>query len=111
GRERESGPVVAVLDAACEDADHALMPGGVVEADAAALADRHLRDRILGLGLHLGLDRAALTVQVVELPRDVQRASAVAGDQALDAEAHVGEAPGRVEPRPEQEPQVEAACT
>src|SRR5690349_14107254 len=70
GREGEGGTVVAVLDASREDPDDALMPARVVEADAAALADRDLRYQVVGLRLHPGLDRAPLAVQIVELCRD-----------------------------------------
>src|SRR5712691_4530918 len=108
-RKRESRAVVAVLDAAGEDPDHALVPGRVVEADAARLADGELRQELLGLEPHVRLDRAPLVVELIELPRYVQGAPAVRSDETLDPEAHVGKAPGGVEPRREQESQIEGA--
>jgi len=72
--------VVAVLDAAGEDPDHALVPGRIVEADAARLADGELREELIGLEPHVRFDRAPLVVELVELPRDVQGAPAVFGD-------------------------------
>ena len=66
---------------------------------------RRPRQRLLQ---HLGLDVAPLAVQPVELLRAVRCARLVVGDQALDAEAHVGEAPGGVEARPGDEAEVEA---
>src|SRR6266511_4455758 len=108
-RKREGRAVVAVLDAAGEDPDHALVPGRIVEADAARLADVELREELLGLEPHVRLDRTPLVVELIELPRDVQGAPAVRSDEALDPEAHVGKAPGGVEPRREQESQIEGA--
>ena len=49
-----------------------------------------------------------VAVQPVELLRAVRGARLVVGDQALDAEAHVGEAAGGVEARPGDEAEVEA---
>src|SRR6266581_3251386 len=86
-RKREGRAMVAVLDAAGEDPDHALVPGRIVEADAARLADVELREELIGLEPHVRLDRAPLFV-----------------DETLDPEAHVGKAPGGVESRRKQEP-------
>src|SRR6266704_5011604 len=108
-RKREGRAMVAVLDAAGEDPDHALVPGRIVETDAARLADGELREELIGLEPHVRLDRAPLVVELVELPRDVQGAPAVRSDETLDPEAHVGKAPGGVQPRREQESQIEGA--
>src|SRR3970040_796695 len=48
-----------------------------------------------GLFQHSCFNLAALAVQPVELLRAVRGARLVVGDQAFDAQAHVGEAPGR----------------
>ena len=80
GGEREGRAVVAVLHAPGEDPDDTLVPGRVVEADAARLADGELREELVGLQPHVRLDRAPLLVELVELPRDVQGAPAVFGD-------------------------------
>jgi hypothetical protein len=52
------------------------------------------------------LDLAALAVQRVQLPREAHRPHRVVGDQALDADAHVVEAAGGIQPRPGGEAQV-----
>src|SRR5882672_7791656 len=109
GREGKGRTVVAVLDASGEDADDSLVPARIEKADAGALADRYLGHQLLRLRLHVGFDRPPLAVQVVELTGDVEGASAVFGDQALDPQAHVGQAPGGVQPRPEQKSEIESA--
>src|SRR5438876_10343581 len=109
--EGEGRAVVAILDAPGEDADYALVPARVIQADARALAHRELRHQLVGLRLHAGFDRAPRAVELVELPRDLEGAPAVPGGQALDAEAHVGQTPGRVQAPPEQKPEVEPART
>src|SRR6266513_4674481 len=111
GSKGEGRTVMAILDAPGEDADHALVPGRVVEADAGALAHRELRHQLIGLRLHVGFDRAPRAVELVELPRDLEGAPAVPGGEALDPKAHVGQTPGRVQARPEQKPEVEPART
>ena len=100
---------MAILDAPGEDADNALVPARVVQADARALAHRELRHQEIGLRLHAGFDRAPRAVEVVELPRDLEGAPAIVGRQALDPQAHVGQTSGRVEPRPEQKSEIESA--
>ena len=45
-------------------------------------------------------------LSAIELARDRQRAAGVVGDQAFDAERHVGQPAGGVEARPEHEAQV-----
>src|SRR5438067_145666 len=71
GSKGEGRAVMAILDSPGEDADHALVPGRVVEADAGALAHRELRHQLIGLRLHVGFDRAPRAVELVELPRDL----------------------------------------
>jgi hypothetical protein len=63
-----------------------------------------------GLRLHARFDLAALAVECVELLRDVHRASRVVGDQAFDAQRHVGQAAGGVEARADHEAEVEGAA-
>src|SRR2546422_154056 len=107
--EGEGRAVVAILDAPGEDADYALVPARVIQADARALAHRELRHQEIGLRLHAGFDRAPRAVEVVELPRDFESAPAIACRQAFDPQAHVGQTPGRVQPRSEHKPEVEPA--
>src|SRR6266571_111025 len=83
--------------------------GGRVPPEAQQQPGSELREEIIGLEPHVRLDRAPLVVELVELPRDVQGAPAVRSDEALDPEAHVGKAPGGVQPRRKQEPQIEGA--
>ncbi len=109
GSKGEGRAVMAILDSPGEDADHPLVPARVIQADAGGLAHRELRHQLVGLRLHVGFDGAPLAVEVVELPRDLERAPAVVGRQALDSQAHVGQAPGRVQPRPEQKSEIESA--
>ncbi len=57
---------------------------------------------------HLAFDPAPLAVQAVQLLRAVGGARLVVGEQAFDAEAHVGQAPRGVQARAEDEAEVEA---
>ena len=65
----------------------------------------------LGLLAHAGLDVAPLAVDRVEQLRQLGGARRVVGEQALDAERHVGQAAGGVDARPEREAEVERAGT
>jgi hypothetical protein len=56
--------------------------------------------------LHVGFDRAPLAVQFVELPRQRQGAVGVVGEQALDADRHVGEPPGGIDARADRETEI-----
>jgi hypothetical protein len=57
--------------------------------------------------LHAGLDAAAFAVELVELWAMLMARAHVVGDQAFDAQRHVGQAAGGVEARAEGEAQVE----
>lgn len=104
----------ALLDARGDDADDALVPVGVEERDAGALAGRRVARVGVGQGqflevgerllLHTGLDLLAFAVERVELLRDAERAPGVVGDQALDAERHVGQPPGGARRGPTMKP-------
>ena len=76
--------------------------------NAALVFARQIFQQGKGLIEHVRLDLLALAVQPVELLRAVRGARLVVGEQALDAEAHVGEAAGGVEPRAGDEAEVEA---
>src|SRR5467141_4285342 len=96
----------AVLQARGEDADHALVPAGIVEGRTILSGKLfYFIERLLE---HRGLDLPALPVEAVELLRAVRGARLVVGDPAFDAEAHVGEPARRVEGRPGGEAEVEA---
>ena len=68
----------------------------------------HFLQRLHCLLEHRGLDLPALPVEAIELLRAVRGARLVVGEQAFDAEAHVGEPARRVEARPGDEAEVEA---
>ena len=67
-------------------------------------------ERGLGLFAHAGFDFAPFTVDRIELLREVGSARRVVGDEALDAERHVGQAAGGVDARAEREAEVEGRC-
>ncbi|HVJ23050.1 MAG TPA: hypothetical protein VM756_03845, partial [Burkholderiales bacterium] len=69
-----------------------MVPIGVEECAAFMRAD--FFDGFDSLLEHPGFDVAPLAVQPVELVRAVRSARLVVGDQAFDAEAHVGEPAG-----------------
>ena len=72
-------------------------------------AQRHRAiDLRLGVVAHAGLDGAPLAVDLVEQRRELERTRRVVGEQALDAERHVGEATRGVQPRADRE--AEVAC-
>ena len=107
--EDEGRPVQPVLEARGDDADHALVEVGVVDGEGGIdLAGRGhgAVDQPLGLLAHPGLDRAPLAVDGVERGGELGGAARVVGQQALDAERHVGQPPGGVEARAEGEAEV-----
>ena len=100
-------PVVTLLQARGEDADHPLVPIRFEQAQA----ERHVRQRqVLELGqgfaLHALFDGLAILVQLVELLGHVAGQSLVLAQQAFDAQAHVVQTPGRIQPWPEDKTEV-----
>ena len=107
GGKGEHRAVQLVLDARGEDADDAFVPACVEQGDAGRRVvgvERFEQDQ--RLFLHAGFDLAALAVERVELLGDLQGAAGVFGEQAFDAEAHVGEAAGGIQARAEDEAEV-----
>src|SRR2546426_5235217 len=105
-READNRAVQAVLQARGEDADHALVPARNEEGRTVLFGKLFcFIERLLE---HDSLDLPALPFEAIELLRAVRGARLVVGDQALDAEAHVGEPAGGVEARPGDEAEVEA---
>ena len=86
------------------------MPLGVEEGDRARVGRIDVGEIGERLLLHAGLDLAAFAVHHVELLREIPRAADVVGDQALDAERHVGQPSGGIQARAEAEAEVEARC-
>ncbi|MNZ19294.1 hypothetical protein D3C78_363190 [compost metagenome] len=99
--------VITLFQARGEDADHALVPVRLEQAQA----ERHrLQRQVLELGqgfaLHALLDGLAVLVQFVELAGDFPCQVGIVTEQALDAQAHVVQAPGGIEPRAEDKAKV-----
>jgi hypothetical protein len=82
------------------------MPAFLEEREAVALACVEAFEAFERIGLHRRFDLAAFPVEAVELARNLLRADGIVGDQAFDAECHVGESSGSVQPRTEHESQV-----
>ena len=96
-----------VLDPRGEDADDAFVPAGVEEGNAGGgIVDGHAFEQVQGLFLHVGFDVAAFAVEGIELLGDLQGAGGVVGEQAFDTQAHVGEPPGGVQARAEDEAEI-----
>ena len=87
-----------------EDADDTLVPLRIVEAQG--VARRHVFNAGQCRLLHVGLDVAALAVQLVELACDVAGADRIVGGQAFDAQRHVRQPPGGIESRTGDKTQV-----
>ena len=110
GREHEGRPVKLVLDARGDDADHAFVEVGVEHADRrrrllAFLEQRFgHRQRLLA---HVAFDLAPLAVDAVQRARQFVGARGVVGEQAFDAQRHVGQPAGGVDARAEREAEVE----
>ncbi len=108
--EHDGRTMVAVLEPPGDDADDALMPIGVEEAERVRIrlgaVDGAGFERGQRLFLHRRLDVAALAVQPVELGGERHRRRLGVGEQAADAERHVGETAGGVEAGAGHETQV-----
>ena len=98
-REGDGRAVELVLQARRDDADHALVPGGVEDGDGRAVGRTELVQQRQCMLVHAGLDLAPFAVDAVELLRDGPGAAFVVGGQALDAERHVGQPARRVQAR------------
>ena len=71
--------------------------------------DQDLVELREGVDLHVALDVAPFAVELVELPREFERALEAVRRQAFDADRHVGQAPGRVDARADREAEVVGA--
>ena len=103
GRERNHGPVQSLLDPRRDEPDHALVPAVVVHADAGRHVARESRQLRVELcqrfELHLRFELASIGVELREAPGEFTRRGRIVGQQAVDAQSHVLEASGGVEPR------------
>ena len=96
-REGDRRAMKFILDARGDNADHALMPLRVIEAQGVAAGVGGLLKCCERGFLHLSLDASALAVQGVQLLRDGLRARGVVGNQAFNAERHIGQSSGGVQ--------------
>src|ERR1700722_275495 len=101
----------ALLDAARDEADDTLVPALIVETHAAPLqrAPALLVETLHGgerIGLHARLDRAALAIEPVEAAGKRHRLALLVRQQTLDADLHVIDATGGVQPRRDREGKV-----
>ncbi len=100
-----------VLEPGGDDADHALVEIGVVEAERGrrllGLVPQRL-GQLQRLLAHLALECLALAVDRVELLRQLGSARRVIGGQAGDAQRHVGQPAGCVQARADRIAEVQA---
>ena len=108
-RERNRRAVELLLDAGSDQPDDALVPGLVEQADRAALLDRGVVDRSEGIELHVAFDLAPLTIQLIQLLGQRERALEAVGGEALDSHGHVGQAPGGIDPRADRKAEIRRA--
>jgi hypothetical protein len=111
-REDEARPVQAILQARGDDADDAFVERRIEDGerglDRAAQREGAV-DLRLGVLAHRRFERAPLAVDGVEHRRELVGARGVVAQQAFDAERHVGQTPGGVQPRPDREAEVGGA--
>ncbi|MNU84249.1 hypothetical protein D3C71_739620 [compost metagenome] len=108
GREGQRWPPEFFLQARGHQSHDALVPARIEYADGGARRRAGFFHRGQRLFAHLGFDRAAFAVDVVELAGHFQRLRFVVGGQAGDAQAHVGQPAGGVDARTQGKAQVEA---
>ena len=87
------------------------MPVRLEQAYRCNVARIEAGEAIQGAFLHVLFDAAPLAVELVQILCDVERATRVVGDQAFDAQAHVGHPTGGVEAGAKSEPEIEGART
>src|ERR1700675_979981 len=86
------------------------VPGFIEQAQAERLVASDVESQscgdVDGLELHALLDFAPLRVEFGQLHREPRGLCGVIGEQALDSDTHVGEAPGRIQPRCHDESEI-----
>ena len=110
GCEYQCRTMETLLQPGGDNADHALVPVVTVQRDGVVLGRIDFGQFGQCLVLHAVFDLPPFLVQPVELARQSQRLFFIVAEQAFDAEPHVVEPAGRVQPRPEHETKVEAGC-
>ena len=96
----------ALAQAGGENADHALMPRLVVQAQAVGVGNVDGLCQRQRRFLHAGLDVAALAIERIELFGQFRGPDRILRQQAFDADGHVGEPAGGVQPRTDHETEV-----
>ena len=81
------------------------MPVFVVKADGVARGNVGIIEHGQRVELHVALYIASVSIQLVELACKLDRALETIGDQAFDADRHVGQAPG-VDARTDRETEI-----
>ncbi len=107
-RKADRRPMHALAHARGQDPDHALVPACFEQRDRGAGRFGERVQRCRCAVEHAALDAAALPVQPVQLLRAIRGLAFLVGNQALDAQAHVGEPAGGIQPGTEDEAEVEA---
>ncbi len=105
--EGDGRAVVTLLEARGEDANDALVPVRLEQAEAERqVFQGQVLELGQGLALHALLDLLAVLVELVQLHGHVLGQGLVFAEQAFDAQAHVVQAAGGVEARAEDEAEV-----
>ena len=101
--------VKTILQARSENADNALVPLGIEQAQTKGqvlLIELHGLQGFQRLLLHIALDGLAVAIQAIQLTRHIQRQTLVLGQQALDTQADIVQAPRRVQTRTNNKAQI-----
>ncbi len=105
--ESDGWAVIPFLEARSQDANDALVPLCIEQAQAIGHRfDRQVPQLGQCFTLHALFDGLAVLVQAIQLLSHVQRQGIILAEQALDTQAHVVQAPGGVQPRAQNETQV-----
>lgn len=109
GGEGDRGPMRLLPDARRQNSNHPLVPVRIEQRQPPGQArhiQRHRRQQLLGLALHLLLDGTPLPVEGIQLARQAPGLLGVVCQQAGNADAHVVEPAGGVETGPDHETQI-----
>ena len=106
GRKSDDRAIDLFLDAACDKPHDALMPVRFKKSNGGAMLPVHVADERIGIELHGAFELAALAVERIEFERKRLRFVKAFGEQTLNADAHLGQTPGRVDARRNAEGEV-----
>ncbi len=111
--QRDHRTMQAVFEFGCHQTDHARVPFGIEQAcshrQCAVRIQHHLGNGLLGIVGHQLLHRAALGIDFFQRAGDLARLAPVFAEQQFDAQRHVFEPAGRVQPRPQRKPDIAGA--